>query len=252
MKNKYKMFISVIVSFIILFCIGCSTNNKLENNNDNRTKVESKREEKTEKNKKTRNEEKTNRKEEKVKEQGSKVKKQKNEVEKQEKSELDINIDERNQISEEKETKASIAVEKSKEATVKNEVILNQNSKVDESKFTMIVTKESKGYTGKNEEVIGEFTLNIDNNKSAMTYLRENVSIKETGGFIYEINGIHNQYPIPESEKTVEQKEKNILGIDWFIYLNGEKTSLGANDVYPKEGDILLIDFHEWDNREFS
>ena len=249
MKKKYKMLISVIISFIILACVGCITNNKLENNNNNRTKIESKLEEKNEK---VENKEKTNRKEEKVKKQENEVKKQKNEVNKQEKSELNVDSDEDNQLSKEKAAKESIVVEKQKETIEKKEANLNQDNKLDESKFTMIVTRESKGYTGKNQEVIGEFTLKIDNNKSAMTYLRENVSIKETGGFIYEINGIHNLYPIPESEKTVEQKEKNILGIDWFIYLNGEKTSLGANDVYPKEGDILLIDFHEWDNREFS
>lgn len=127
----------------------------------------------------------------------------------------------------------------------------SDNNKEKDNKFTLIISKELKGYTGKESIVIENKNVNISEKKNAMTYLRENASISEKGGFIYEINGIHNTYPIPSSQKTAEQKKLGIMGIDWFIYLNDEKTPVGANDIYPKKGDVLIFDFHEWDKREF-
>ncbi|MBU5485609.1 DUF4430 domain-containing protein [Clostridium sp. MSJ-11] len=118
--------------------------------------------------------------------------------------------------------------------------------------FTLIIAKESKGYTGKEPEILVEKDVEISEDKNAMTYLRENSDIRDKGGFIYEINEIRSIYPIPASKKTDEQKKLGVLGVDWFIYLNGEKTSVGANDVYLNPGDELLLDYHEWDKREFS
>lgn len=132
-----------------------------------------------------------------------------------------------------------------------------EKSKVDKqlpnkNTFTLIIAKELKGYTGKNSEILVKKQIHIKGNKSAMAYLRENSQIRDKGGFVYEINGIHNLYPIPISKKTSEQKRLKIMGIDWFIYLNGKKTSTGANDVYPKAGEELLLDIHEWDRRELA
>ncbi len=121
----------------------------------------------------------------------------------------------------------------------------------EEKKFTIMVSMEKKGYTGKDIEILEEKNITIVEGKSAMEYLRDNFEARDKGGFIFEIEGIHNKYPIPESQKTEEQKKNKIMGIDWFIYLNDEKTSVGANDIYPKENDQLLFDIHEWDKREF-
>lgn len=125
--------------------------------------------------------------------------------------------------------------------------------KTDKETFTIIISKEQKGYTGKQGEILKKKEIKLnESKKSAMTYLRENFSMKENGGFIYEIDEIHNLYPIPQSEKTEEQKKNGVLGVDWFIYLNDVKTPVGANDIYPKKGDILNFDIHEWDKREFK
>lgn len=128
----------------------------------------------------------------------------------------------------------------------------NEVEKLEKEKFTLIIAKDAKGYTGKDKEILAEKELEIKDNTNAMTYLRDNFDMKEKGGFIYEIMEVHNIYPIPSSQKTEEQKKNKVLGIDWFVYLNGKKTSVGANDVYPENGDELFFDFHEWDKREFA
>lgn len=127
-----------------------------------------------------------------------------------------------------------------------------ENDNACENFFTVIISKEAKGYTEKEIETVAEKKVKVEKEKNAMTYLRDNFEIKEKGGFIHEIEGIHNVYPIAKSKMTEEQKKNNILGIDWFLYLNDEKTKVGANDLYLESGDVLRIDFHEWDKREFS
>ncbi|KAJ50357.1 hypothetical protein BD780_000516 [Clostridium tetanomorphum] len=139
-----------------------------------------------------------------------------------------------------------------KHSIEKSKIQKQSSNTADKNTFTLIIAKELKGYTGKDSEILVKKQIHIEGNKSAMTYLRENSQIRDKGGFIYEINGIHNLYPIPASKKTPEQKKLKIMGIDWFIYLNGKKTSTGANDVYPKPGDELLLDIHEWDRRELA
>ena len=128
-----------------------------------------------------------------------------------------------------------------------------ENGKKDVPKFTLIVSKEQKGYVGKEVIVLEDKEINIEDDKSAMSYLKDNIeNVEDKGGFINKILGIEGKYPIPKSELTEEQKDMGILGIDWFIYLNGEKTKVGANDIYLKEGDILNFDYHQWDKREFK
>lgn len=83
-----------------------------------------------------------------------------------------------------------------------------------------------------------------------MDYLRENMDVSDKGGFICSINGYENLSPIPKSKMTEEQKKNNVMGIDWFIYVNDEKVSKGTNDIYPKKGDKIILDLHDWDKRE--
>lgn len=147
-----------------------------------------------------------------------------------------------------KEEKKDIEIASKEETEKENN---NEVEKSDKEKFTLTIAKNSKGYTGKDKEILAEKELEIKENTNAMTYLRDNFDMKEKGGFIYEIMEIHNKYPIPSSEKTEEQKKNKVLGIDWYIYINGKKAPVGANDVYPVDGDKLLFDFHEWDKREF-
>lgn len=170
---------------------------------------------------------------------------------------LNVDISEKNNSPNNEVVNSSKKTNSTEENKAKKEVAkIEKNTEIDEKEkedtFTMIIAKELKGYTDKESEIIDEVEVKISENKNAMTYLRENFDMKDKGGFIYEISEIHNIYPIPESKKTPEQKELGVLGVDWFIYLNDKKTPVGANDVYPVKGDVLLFDFHEWDKREFS
>ncbi|MCX7884201.1 MAG: Ig-like domain-containing protein [Caloramator sp.] len=91
--------------------------------------------------------------------------------------------------------------------------------------------------------------LAVVEGKSAMKYLKEIAVVVENQGpgFINGINGVINK---TVNELTREQRERGILGMDWFIYLNGSKTPTGAEGVYLKPGDILVFDYREWDWRD--
>ncbi|MGG7162253.1 DUF4430 domain-containing protein [Clostridium ihumii] len=247
MKRNHRILVAIILSFIMTICLGCGAGNKdlKTSKYDNKAKVEKSIDKKGNKAK-----EKTDKKNEIKKENSIKNNTEKEAVKKEEIKKEDTKIENNNgnQSSEEKQIKENNNEKEKNETVVKDE---NRNNKVEEDTFTMIIGKDVKGYTGNESSVVEEITIKIDSKKSAMQYLRENTSMQENGGFIFEINGIHNHYPIPESEKTPEQKKNGVLGIDWFIYLNDKKTPVGANDVYPQKGDVLLFDFHEWDKREF-
>ncbi|HBF77410.1 MAG TPA: hypothetical protein DEF85_04630 [Clostridiaceae bacterium] len=116
--------------------------------------------------------------------------------------------------------------------------------------FNLIVSKNLKGYFGEKSEVIFKKDIEVSEKKSLMDYLRENTNVSDKGGFICSINGYENLSPIPKSKMTEKQKKNNVMGIDWFVYVNGEKVGKGTNDIYPKKGDKIILDLHEWDKRE--
>lgn len=118
--------------------------------------------------------------------------------------------------------------------------------------FTLIIAKNMKSYTGGKAETIVKKSIEIKGKKSAMDYIRDNSSMIEKGGFISSINGIEGVFNIPDSKKTEEQKKNGVMGISWFIYLNDKKAVKNANDIFPVKGDTILIDYHEWDKREFK
>ncbi|GAA0115411.1 cell wall-binding repeat-containing protein [Clostridium senegalense] len=115
----------------------------------------------------------------------------------------------------------------------------NDNSTVEKPKkdeFIFIISENGKTLKTKN--------LKVENKKSAMTYLKENADAKDNQGFIYEIDGLRNT---PMTELTDKEVEKGILGKDWFVYLNGSKTPVGANGVFINSGDKLVFDYRSWD-----
>lgn len=109
--------------------------------------------------------------------------------------------------------------------------------------FTLLISK-NRGV----DEVFKEKIL-IQDNKSLMDYLRDNVSIKDEGGFIKSIEGINS---VASKDLTPEQKSAGIIGIDWFIFQNETKTKSGANDIIPKSGDIINLDYREWTYKDMA
>ncbi|WP_061994282.1 cell wall-binding repeat-containing protein [Clostridium sp. ATCC 25772] len=119
-----------------------------------------------------------------------------------------------------------------------NDVILEgKPNEVTELKFTFVIKNEGKEIFNK--------TLELDTDKSALQYLRENADSfnQDSTGLICEINGIKNKNI---KELTSEQLEKGIFGMDWFIYLNGNKTPVGAPAVFMKNREVLSFEFREW------
>lgn len=258
MKRFYKIFLALMLSFMMIFSIGCAKNTNKSNDNSKNSITSSEKKsnskdtkkESKDTNKKAKKEDIKKEKKIEDKKENKSNNKSKN-IEKKDGSSSvnDKKTETKNTVKKENANSTSKKAPAKKESKKTNSV--SEEKPKEEDTFTMIIGKDIKGYTGKPSSVVNEFTLKVEESKNAMTYLRENTSMQENGGFIFEIDGIHNFYPIPENKKTPEQKEKGVMGIDWFIYLNGKKTPVGANDVYVKKGDVLLFDFHEWDKREF-
>ena len=109
--------------------------------------------------------------------------------------------------------------------------------------FTLLVTQDKKS-----KEIINK-KIEISSKKSLMDFLKKEASVIEDGGFVKSINDISS---IASSKLTAEQKKAGVLGVDWFIYVNGKKTSVGAYDVYPKSNDIVNLDYREWTYQDYG
>lgn len=106
--------------------------------------------------------------------------------------------------------------------------------------FTLIVTKNNGSKTLKSK------VLNVEEGKNAMEYLKSVSEVTELQGPGF-INGIDGLLNVFTNDLSTEKRKAGILGIDWFIYLNGSLTKTGALGVQPKAGDTLNFDYHEWD-----
>ncbi len=118
-------------------------------------------------------------------------------------------------------------------------VIAPTNSK---DSFTLTVTKNNGSTTIKTQ------TIKLDGNKNALDYLKSISQVAELQGPGF-INGIDGLINVKLENLSTEKRKQGILGIDWFIRLNGELTKTGAPGVHPKAGDTLNFDYHEWDWR---
>ncbi|AKN31479.1 hypothetical protein Ccar_11650 [Clostridium carboxidivorans P7] len=109
--------------------------------------------------------------------------------------------------------------------------------------FTMTITKNNGAST------IKTFTMTINKdkaNENAMEYLKSVAKVTELQGSGF-INGIDGLLYVPLKDLPISDRKAGYYGIDWFIRLNGKLTPVGAPSVYPKEGDTLNFDYHEWD-----
>jgi hypothetical protein len=92
------------------------------------------------------------------------------------------------------------------------------------------------------QELMFDEILEVTPDSSAMAAL-EKVAEVETaygGGFVDAINGFRSGF-------TGSGKAKR----DWFIYVNGIQSNVGALDYMMRPGDIEHWDFHDWSFRHF-
>ena len=81
-----------------------------------------------------------------------------------------------------------------------------------------------------NESLVDEL-VTVDNGSNALDALEQVASVETAygGGFVTAINGI-----------------SSAAGADWFFYINGILTNVGARDYALHQGDVERWDFHSW------
>lgn len=91
------------------------------------------------------------------------------------------------------------------------------------------------------ELMLGE-TLEVMPDTSAMAALMEVADVETTygGGFVNAINGVRSGYAGSQKTKA-----------DWFFYINGIQSNVGALDYKLHDGDVQHWDFHSWGFRHF-
>ncbi len=96
------------------------------------------------------------------------------------------------------------------------------------------------------QETIFAKNLKIDSSKSVMNILQDNLQVDTAygGSFINSINGMKSGYTNTSGDK----KQK----MDWFYYVNGIMTAVGAGDYIPVKGDNIWWDYHSWGNTTFT
>lgn len=92
------------------------------------------------------------------------------------------------------------------------------------------------------KQILVEQTVIIGEDTTAMDALRQiaKVNTKYGGGFVSAINGIGSEYEGSSNSKK-----------DWFFYINGISSIVGANDYVLRGGDIEHWDFRDWSYHEF-
>jgi len=85
-------------------------------------------------------------------------------------------------------------------------------------------------------ELMFDERLELPPDASAMAALEQVAEVETTygGGFVDAINGIHSGFN--------ENGEKR----DWFFYINGIQSNVGALDYQLQPGDVEHWDYHDW------
>lgn len=91
------------------------------------------------------------------------------------------------------------------------------------------------------QELIFDETLQVLPDTSAMVALMEVADVETAygGGFVDTINGVRSGFSGSQKTKT-----------DWFFYVNGIQSNVGALDYKLHDGDVQHWDFHDWSFRQ--
>ncbi len=91
-------------------------------------------------------------------------------------------------------------------------------------------------------ELLFDTTFPVDAGITAMDALKKaaQVETKYGGGFVNSINGLSSEYGSANSKKK-----------DWFFYINGILSNVGAGDYKLRQGDIEHWDFRDWSYQQF-
>jgi hypothetical protein len=100
---------------------------------------------------------------------------------------------------------------------------------------TVVVTRDF------GKELVLEQDIEIEADTSAMAALQmvADVETKYGGGYVESISGINS---------ASREADKNK---DWFFYVNGIASNLGARDYVLQDGDVEHWDFRDWSYQQF-
>ncbi len=100
---------------------------------------------------------------------------------------------------------------------------------VNEDTFQLNLTRDFGG------EVLDSRSVEIKSDYSLLEYMQEEwqVTTGFGGGFIKDINGL---------KSAANSGDR----YDWFYYVNGEVSPVGAGQVKPHAGDVIYWDYHLW------
>ncbi|NMA95041.1 MAG: DUF4430 domain-containing protein [Clostridiales bacterium] len=94
--------------------------------------------------------------------------------------------------------------------------------------------------------VIFDELLTVDADSSVIDILIDNLDVKTEhgGGFIRSIEGLESGF--------IDSAKGNKSRIDWFYFVNGISSNIGAGDYVLASGDIVWWDYHQWDGAGFT
>ncbi|WP_053955278.1 DUF4430 domain-containing protein [Inediibacterium massiliense] len=109
---------------------------------------------------------------------------------------------------------------------------------VDEGRIQVMVSKDF------GKKVMHDQDIKLNRDKSVMEVMKENFQVETAygGGFI---NGI-------DSLKSGFTGMENKTKLDWFYYVNGMISEVGADDYICEPGDVILWDYHDWSQKSIS
>jgi len=105
------------------------------------------------------------------------------------------------------------------------------NSEPAKAKATVVVTQDF----GRDLILEQKIEIEADTNAMAALQMVADVETKYGGGFVSSINGISSEY-----EGAGKSKK------DWFYYINGIASNIGARDYILRDGDVEHWDFRVW------
>ncbi len=88
--------------------------------------------------------------------------------------------------------------------------------------------------------------VNFRETDSVMNLLQQNLEVETEygGGFVNAIEGLKSGYTGKGGD------EQRML--DWFFYINGILSGVGALDYLPGDGDVIWWDYHPWGEISFT
>lgn len=95
-------------------------------------------------------------------------------------------------------------------------------------------------------EEIASFEADVGEGNNVMELLQKhlNVETEYGGGFVNAIEGLESGYTGKASEEQRMQ--------DWFFYINGILSGVGAPDYVPADKDVIWWDYHPWGEISFT